>query len=82
MTDQYTALIPVGRNCDCGMPLVWHHGGTWCAVYGSHPPEPPPITVRQPTELGTALIAALMSMDRHPPRSARHSRPRPRRTLT
>lgn len=30
------ALVPVGRDCDCGMPLVWRHGHQWCAVYGSH----------------------------------------------
>lgn len=30
------ALLPVGKNCDCGHPLVWHHGQQWCAVYGTH----------------------------------------------
>lgn len=30
------ALVPVGRDCDCGMPLVWRQGHQWCAVYGSH----------------------------------------------
>jgi hypothetical protein len=31
------ALLPVGKDCDCGSPLVWRHGEQWCAVYGSHP---------------------------------------------
>jgi hypothetical protein len=30
-------MIPVGRDCDCGYPLVWRLGEKWCAVYGSHP---------------------------------------------
>lgn len=31
------ALLPVGKDCDCGFPLVWRHGKQWCSVYGSHP---------------------------------------------
>jgi hypothetical protein len=30
-------LIPVGRDCDCGNPLVWHGDEQRCAVYGTHP---------------------------------------------
>ena len=33
------ALLPVGRDCECGCPLVWRQGHQWCAVYGSHPTE-------------------------------------------
>ena len=36
-----SALLPVGRDCDCGFPLVWHWDGQRCAVYGTHPPRPP-----------------------------------------
>ena len=31
-------LTPVGRDCDCGFPLVWVGDRQVCAVYGSHPP--------------------------------------------
>ncbi len=31
------ALLPVGKDCDCGFPLVWRRGEQWCSVYGSHP---------------------------------------------
>lgn len=34
------ALLPVGRDCDCGHPLVWRSGQQVCAVYGRHPAEP------------------------------------------
>jgi hypothetical protein len=29
-------LLPVGRDCDCGHPLVWAHNEQRCAVYGRH----------------------------------------------
>lgn len=32
-----SALLPVGRDCDCGFPLVWFGERQLCAVYGSHP---------------------------------------------
>lgn len=31
-------LTPVGRDCDCGFPLVWVGDRKVCSVYGSHPP--------------------------------------------
>ena len=31
------AIIPVGKDCDCGHPLVWRNGRQICAVYGRHP---------------------------------------------
>lgn len=34
------ALLPVGRDCDCGCPLVWRQGQQWCSVWGSHPYYP------------------------------------------
>lgn len=30
------SLIPVGRDCDCGHPMVWRAGHPICAVYGAH----------------------------------------------
>ena len=30
-------LLPVGRDCDCGHPLVWFNDQPSCAVYGTHP---------------------------------------------
>ena len=33
-----TPLLPVGRDCDCGHPLVWFHNEQRCAVYGRHRP--------------------------------------------
>lgn len=31
------ALLPVGKDCDCGHPLVWWNDKPRCSVYGSHP---------------------------------------------
>jgi hypothetical protein len=31
-------LLPVGRDCDCGHPMVWRLGEQRCAVYGTHRP--------------------------------------------
>lgn len=33
------AIIPVGKNCDCGHPLIWRNGRQICAVYGRHPAD-------------------------------------------
>jgi hypothetical protein len=30
-------MIPVGKSCDCGYPLVWRDGVQWCSVGGTHP---------------------------------------------
>ena len=39
------AVIPSGRDCACGHPLVLRDGAELCAVYGTHPPTPavPPL---------------------------------------
>ena len=29
-------LLPVGKDCDCGQPLVWRDNRQSCAVYGAH----------------------------------------------
>jgi predicted nucleotidyltransferase len=31
------SILPVGRDCDCGHPLVWRDSAQVCAVYGRHP---------------------------------------------
>lgn len=33
------AIIPVGKDCDCGHPLIWRNGRQICAVYGRHPSD-------------------------------------------
>ncbi len=52
------ALIPVGRDCDCGFPLVWRRGRQWCAVYGTHPA--PGIFMRDPTAPFAELVRMCM----------------------
>lgn len=47
MSSAESALRAIGEDCDCGHPLVWHHGERWCAVYGSHRA---PVIVRPPAE--------------------------------
>lgn len=32
-------VIPVGKDCDCGHPLIWKHDNQRCAVYGKHEPR-------------------------------------------
>ena len=39
------ALMPVGKDCDCGYPLVWRRDKQVCSVYGTHPT---PIHYRHP----------------------------------
>lgn len=46
MTACADPLISVGRDCDCGHPLVWRAGHQWCSVYGSHPPPAPVLYLR------------------------------------
>lgn len=52
------ALLPVGRDCDCGFPLVWRHGEQWCCVYGSHPA---PVHYRFPNAPGAGLVRDVMA---------------------
>ena len=33
-------LVAVGRDCDCGHPMIWRAGAQVCAVYGRHAPAP------------------------------------------
>ncbi len=55
------SLLPVGRDCDCGFPLVWSGGHQRCAVYGSHPgPSAAPVALelRDPTSPRYVVYAA------------------------
>ena len=35
----YEPIVPVGRDCDCGHPLIWRRNEQRCAVYGRHEPR-------------------------------------------
>lgn len=58
-------LIPVGKDCECGIPLVWHQGRQWCAVYGSHThvviADDPDLAWRRHHRDPTAPFAGLVS---------------------
>lgn len=59
-------LLPVGRDCDCGHPLVWRRGEQVCAVFGSHPAPGQRIGFRSPgSAAGRRLIDSLLAADRH-----------------
>jgi hypothetical protein len=47
------ALLPVGRDCDCGCPLVWYLDAQVCSVYGTHPPL---VTYRDRDAFASALV--------------------------
>lgn len=53
------SLLPVGRDCDCGHPLVWRNGMTRCAVYGSHPAPADPVHFRDWSAPGARLVQAV-----------------------
>jgi hypothetical protein len=65
------ALLPVGRDCDCGCPLVWRHGKQWCAVYGSHPAQ---VHYRFPDAPGARLIELCMAAPNNSRSAVRHRR--------
>lgn len=41
-------LVPVGRDCDCGHPMVWYGDEQRCAVYGRHPAACDRVMFRRP----------------------------------
>lgn len=51
------ALVPVGRDCDCGFPLVWRGNKPYCCVWGSHPA---PVHYRFPDAPGARLVELVM----------------------
>lgn len=62
------ALIAVGRDCDCGHPLVWMRGQQRCAVYGSHPAPIDPVYFRNLHAPGAELVNMLSARNASPRR--------------
>ena len=60
MTPGQQPLIPVGKDCDCGHPLIWRNNQQWCAVYGSHPQQD--IYHRNPNAYAARLVDELDAM--------------------
>lgn len=69
-------LVPVGRDCDCGHPLVWYGDDQRCAVYGRHPAPAQPIHFRSAPGPHDELVRALATL---PCLSSRAERSRRRR---
>lgn len=69
-------LLPVGKDCDCGHPLVWRDGEQWCAVYGRHPARPQEVRFRNYSAPGARLVAELTAMRDPNPKQHRRRRAR------
>ena len=67
-------LNPVGRDCDCGHPLVWHKNTQWCAVYGTHPEHREPLHYRNIHAYAARLVDELDQMTYGPPKHGRTRR--------
>lgn len=67
-----SALLPVGRDCDCGFPLVWRGQHQHCAVYGAHRMPTPAINFRNLDAPCARLVDELTAM--HGKASARDRR--------
>lgn len=74
------ALVPVGRDCDCGHPMVWYGDEQRCAVYGSHPAPPQPIHFRSAPGPHDELLWALATLPCLSTRAERSRRRRARRS--
>lgn len=62
MTAVPAALVPVGRDCDCGHPLVWVGDEQRCAVYGTHPAPAQPVRFRAAPGAHDELIWQLATL--------------------
>lgn len=60
------ALLPVGRDCDCGFPLVWFGDRQVCAVYGRHPAGRQPVHFRDRRAEFADLIETSLAATDHP----------------
>ena len=58
MTD---GVVAVGKDCDCGNPLIWRNDEQYCAVYGTHPPDGETLHFRDHAAAASALIEACMA---------------------
>lgn len=71
------ALLPVGKDCDCGHPLIWWQGNQRCAVYGTHNHiDARELDLfrtygRNPFAPGAALVNALAAMPSLVPKDVR-----------
>lgn len=75
------AIIPVGRDCDCGCPMIWRAGLERCAVYGTHPldratftdaPAGNPMHFRNYAAPGASLIDACLAAPNNTRSAVRH----------
>ena len=76
------AIISVGKDCDCGHPLIWHAGEQLCAVYGRHPADDEAVSFiaaeglvidhRDRGAPGAALLAAVMAAPNNTRGAVRH----------
>lgn len=66
------ALLPVGRDCDCGQPLVWYGDTQRCAVYGTHPTPSDRVHFRRGGGEYDDLIRACMDAPNLARRAVRH----------
>lgn len=57
----YEALVPVGKDCDCGHPMIWMRGQQRCAVYGSHPTTADPVRFRNLHAPGAELVRLVLA---------------------
>lgn len=54
-------VLAVGRDCECGHPLVWMRGVQRCAVWGTHPAPDAAVHFRNLRAPGAALVALSMA---------------------
>lgn len=64
----YQAITAVGRDCDCGHPLIWSRGRQLCAVYGTHAAPDVYVHWRNLDAPGAALVDASLAMCYQPTR--------------
>lgn len=72
MRDTPSALVPVGRDCDCGFPLIWSGDRQLCAVYGTHPTAVDRVHFRRGGGDHDELIRACMEAPNLARRAVRH----------
>lgn len=60
-------LLPVGRDCDCGLPMVWYGTEQRCAVYGTHStPIPATLTFRDRSAPLSGVVDAVTALELPP----------------
>lgn len=56
------AVLAVGKDCDCGHPLIWRERVQVCAVYGHHPDLGDRVSFRDQTAAGARLVDEISAM--------------------